>query len=96
MYGFYVLSQTLLNMIYVLQDFYEPIHRAGLLDYLKDFLSNDDADLRSKACSAIGNMCRHSPYFFSILVSLIILKNHFVNFHNFRIKFSIIVSFSRE
>lgn len=46
------------------KDFYEPIYRAGLLDYLKDFLSSDGADLRSKACTAIGNMCRHSPYFY--------------------------------
>ncbi|ONK63237.1 uncharacterized protein A4U43_C07F12800 [Asparagus officinalis] len=49
------------------KDFYKDIHRAGLLNYLKDFLSSDDSDLRSKACSAIGNMCRHSPYFYTSL-----------------------------
>lgn len=53
-----------------MQDFYEPINRAGLLECLKEFLRNDDADLRAKACSAIGNMCRHSPYFYNSLVSL--------------------------
>lgn len=51
------------------KDFYEPINRAGLLEYLKEFLRNDDADLRAKACSAIGNMCRHSPYFYNSLAT---------------------------
>nr|XP_010938300.1 serine/threonine-protein kinase TIO [Elaeis guineensis] len=46
------------------KDFYEPIDKAGLLEFLKDFLINADADIRAKACSAIGNMCRHSPYFY--------------------------------
>lgn len=82
-------------MIYALQDFYEPIHRAGLLDYLKDFLSHDDADLRSKACSAIGNMCRHSPYFYSLLVSSTILRKLiFVKISH--ILKSTFLSFSRE
>ncbi|KAJ0979872.1 hypothetical protein J5N97_015346 [Dioscorea zingiberensis] len=46
------------------KDFYEPIDKAGLLVFLKDFLNHEDADLRAKACSAIGNMCRHGPYFY--------------------------------
>ncbi len=39
-----------------------------MVGYLKNFLSNEDPDLRAKACSAIGNMCRHSSYFYSSLV----------------------------
>ncbi|KAF0888002.1 hypothetical protein E2562_006918 [Oryza meyeriana var. granulata] len=48
-------------------DFYKPIDEAGIVGYLKNFLSNEDPDLRAKACSAIGNMCRYNPYFYSSL-----------------------------
>nr|XP_009389610.1 PREDICTED: serine/threonine-protein kinase TIO isoform X1 [Musa acuminata subsp. malaccensis]XP_009389612.1 PREDICTED: serine/threonine-protein kinase TIO isoform X1 [Musa acuminata subsp. malaccensis]XP_018677858.1 PREDICTED: serine/threonine-protein kinase TIO isoform X1 [Musa acuminata subsp. malaccensis] len=51
------------------KDFYEPISKAGMLEFLKDFISSDCADVRAKACSAIGNMCRHSPYFYSSLAT---------------------------
>lgn len=50
------------------QDFYEAIDQAGMLQFLKDFLNSDSADVRAKACSAIGNMCRHSCYFYNSLV----------------------------
>lgn len=53
----------------LLQDFYEAIDRAELLDFLKNFLIHEDANVRAKACSAIGNMCRHSSYFYNLLVS---------------------------
>ncbi|KAF8407512.1 hypothetical protein HHK36_006646 [Tetracentron sinense] len=42
-----------------LQLFYECINMVNLLEFLKDFLSHEHA----KACSSVGNMCRHSPYF---------------------------------
>ncbi|KAL5205789.1 hypothetical protein ABZP36_033998 [Zizania latifolia] len=51
------------------KDFYESIDKAGMVGFLKNFLSDEDPDLRAKACSAIGNMCRHSPYFYSSLAS---------------------------
>lgn len=51
------------------KDFYESIDKACLLGYLKDYLCSDDADLRSKACSAIGNMCRHSEHFYKSLAA---------------------------
>lgn len=53
------------------QDFYEAIDQAGMLQFLKDFLNSDSADVRAKACSAIGNMCRHSSYFYKSLVRYI-------------------------
>lgn len=53
----------------LLQDFYEAIDRADLLEFLKNFLIHEDADVRAKVCSAIGNMCRHSSYFYNLLVS---------------------------
>lgn len=54
-----------------------PIDKAGLVLLLKNFLSNGDPDIRAKACSAIGNMCRHSSYFYGPLV------RKFVYFHCF-------------
>ncbi|PIA49863.1 hypothetical protein AQUCO_01300540v1 [Aquilegia coerulea] len=53
--------------------FYELLSRANLLGYLKGFLSHEDANVRAKACSAIGNMCRHSPYFYNSLA-----KHHII------------------
>ncbi|KAL4192557.1 hypothetical protein AMTRI_Chr06g172560 [Amborella trichopoda] len=50
------------------KDLYEAIHKADLLQLLKGFLNHDDANIRAKACSAIGNMCRHSPYFYASLL----------------------------
>ena len=53
-----------------MQDFYEPIGQANLWDALKACLNHTDPGIRSKACSALGNMCRHTPYFYDALVSL--------------------------
>ncbi|MQM13691.1 hypothetical protein Taro_046612, partial [Colocasia esculenta] len=49
------------------KDFYEAIDKACLLEFLRDFLSHEEADMRAKACSAIGNMCRYSSYFYTSL-----------------------------
>ena len=53
------------------QGFYEYIKGASILEFLKGFLSHEDPNVRAKACSAVGNMCRHSAYFYSSLVSMI-------------------------
>lgn len=42
-----------------------------MLEFLKDFLTHEDPNVRAKACSALGNMCRHSSYFYSSLVNLL-------------------------
>ncbi|XP_026443524.1 serine/threonine-protein kinase TIO-like [Papaver somniferum] len=51
------------------KDLYEHLNRADLLESMKTFLSHEDPNVRAKTCSAIGNMCRHSPYFYSSLAS---------------------------
>lgn len=53
----------------IMQAFYEYINGADMLEFLKHFLTHEDPNVRAKACSAIGNMCRHSAYFYSSLVS---------------------------
>jgi len=50
------------------QGFYEYIDKANILTHLKEFLIYEDPNLRAKACSALGNMCRHSSYFYDSLV----------------------------
>ncbi|XP_022159467.1 serine/threonine-protein kinase TIO isoform X2 [Momordica charantia] len=47
--------------------FYEYINGASILEFLKEFLSHEDPNIRAKTCSALGNMCRHSPYFYASL-----------------------------
>ncbi|GJS49820.1 serine/threonine-protein kinase TIO, partial [Tanacetum coccineum] len=49
------------------QNFYEHIKGADILELLKIFLAHEDPNVRAKACSAIGNMCRHSSYFYGLL-----------------------------
>ncbi|GJN33488.1 hypothetical protein PR202_gb22093 [Eleusine coracana subsp. coracana] len=69
-----IAKETLLDFLMIVsdlarmsKDFYEPIDKAGLVGFLKNFLSSEDPDIRAKACSAIGNMCRHSSYFYGPL-----------------------------
>ncbi|XP_076931409.1 serine/threonine-protein kinase TIO-like [Bidens hawaiensis] len=49
------------------KDFYEHIKGADILEQLKGFLSHEDPNIRAKACSALGNMCRHNSYFYGLL-----------------------------
>ncbi|XVE99200.1 hypothetical protein REPUB_Repub03eG0176600 [Reevesia pubescens] len=47
--------------------FYEFINGASILDTLRGFLTHEDPNVRAKACNALGNMCRHSAYFYDSL-----------------------------
>ncbi|KAJ4720994.1 Protein kinase family protein [Melia azedarach] len=47
--------------------FYEFINGASMLEFLKEFLTHEDPNVRAKTCSALGNMCRHSSYFYNAL-----------------------------
>jgi len=64
-------GKSLLSVFTGGQAFYEYIKGATILEFLKDFLSHEDPNVRAKACSALGNMCRHSAYFYSSLVSVL-------------------------
>lgn len=66
--------EVMLDVLMIVSDlarmdkgFYEYINRASLLEFFKGFLTHEDPSVRSKACSALGNMCRHSSYFYSSL-----------------------------
>uniref|UniRef100_A0A7N0T315 non-specific serine/threonine protein kinase n=1 Tax=Kalanchoe fedtschenkoi TaxID=63787 RepID=A0A7N0T315_KALFE len=67
-------TQVVMDVLMILSDlarmdkaFYEYINGAGVLEVLKGFLSHDDPNFRAKACSALGNMCRHSSNFYNSL-----------------------------
>ncbi|XVE68757.1 hypothetical protein DITRI_Ditri09bG0095100 [Diplodiscus trichospermus] len=49
--------------------FYEFINGASILDTLRSFLTHEDPNVRAKACNALGNMCRHSAYFYDSLAN---------------------------
>ncbi|KAG5509530.1 hypothetical protein JKF63_06235 [Porcisia hertigi] len=61
--GLVVLSQ----MSRISGDFYPPIHKANLYDCVAALLQHPEKDLRGKACTLIGNLCKHSDYFFEPL-----------------------------
>jgi len=46
---------------------YPHLDRAKLLPRLCALLSHPDGNVRGKACNVIGNLCRHSNYFYSQL-----------------------------
>lgn len=56
-------------LLSTIQAFYKYIGEASVLQPLKEFLTHPDQNIRAKACSALGNMCRHNGYFYSALVS---------------------------
>ncbi|BBN17969.1 fused [Marchantia polymorpha subsp. ruderalis] len=59
---------TVSNLARLSKDFYEPIGQANIWEAMKVFMNHADPSLRSKACSVLGNMCRHTPYFYDALV----------------------------
>ncbi|KAH0978647.1 hypothetical protein GBA52_005824 [Prunus armeniaca] len=66
--------EVMLDVLMIVSDlarmdkgFYEYINGASVLEFFKEFLTHEDPNVRSKACSALGNMCRHSSYFYSAL-----------------------------
>ncbi|KAK8643326.1 hypothetical protein V6N13_012629 [Hibiscus sabdariffa] len=51
------------------------ISGASILDNLRGFLTHEDPNIRSKSCNALGNMCRHSAYFYDSLIGNIAFHN---------------------
>lgn len=49
------------------RDHYEPISRGGLCAAARPLLSHGDAGVRARTCNLLGNMCRHSGYFYEEL-----------------------------
>uniref|UniRef100_A0A1J3DIF4 non-specific serine/threonine protein kinase n=1 Tax=Noccaea caerulescens TaxID=107243 RepID=A0A1J3DIF4_NOCCA len=67
-------KEVILDILMIISDlsrmdkaFYKYIGEASVLQALKEFLTHPDPNIRAKACSALGNMCRHNDYFYSSL-----------------------------
>ncbi|XP_071702086.1 serine/threonine-protein kinase TIO-like isoform X2 [Rutidosis leptorrhynchoides] len=57
------------------EEFHKKIEGADIihiLQQLKAFLTHEDPYIRGWTCNAIGEMCRHSSYFYSLLATQII------------------------
>ena len=50
------------------KDFYEPIHNANIYADLNVLIKHEDAGIRAKVCNLIGNLCRHTSYFYERLL----------------------------
>ncbi|GLI63648.1 hypothetical protein VaNZ11_006646 [Volvox africanus] len=46
---------------------YEPLAKANIYGQIRRLLSHPDAAVRSRVCNLVGNMCRHSAYFYGAL-----------------------------
>ncbi|KAG2425226.1 hypothetical protein HYH02_015053 [Chlamydomonas schloesseri] len=46
---------------------YEPLAKANIYANVRRLLSHPDAAVRSRCCNLVGNMCRHSAYFYGAL-----------------------------
>jgi len=50
------------------KDFYEPIHNANIYADLNTLIQHPDAGIRAKVCNLIGNLCRHTQFFYEKLL----------------------------
>jgi fused-like protein len=46
---------------------YEPISKSGVVPLLRRLLGHGEPGVRARVCNLIGNMCRHSGYFYGAL-----------------------------
>ncbi|GFR42822.1 hypothetical protein Agub_g3779, partial [Astrephomene gubernaculifera] len=46
---------------------YEHLARANIYSQIRRLLTHPDAAVRSRVCNLVGNMCRHSAYFYGAL-----------------------------
>eukprot|EP00658_Telonema_sp_P-2_P009167 TRINITY_DN13458_c0_g1_i1.p1 TRINITY_DN13458_c0_g1~~TRINITY_DN13458_c0_g1_i1.p1 ORF type:complete len:569 (+),score=120.20 TRINITY_DN13458_c0_g1_i1:88-1707(+) len=49
------------------KDHYQALHDANLLDKLRAILKHGDNALKAKCCTFVGNLCKHSPFFYETL-----------------------------
>lgn len=46
------------------EDYYKPIHEANMYSAWKRLFAHSDANVRAKMCNLIGNLCKHSNFFY--------------------------------
>jgi hypothetical protein len=57
------------------QEYYAPIHKCGARLYprFRGLLMHPDASVRAKSCNLMGNLCRHSAFFYPHLMTYVAL-----------------------
>eukprot|EP00741_Cyanophora_paradoxa_P004992 tig00000842_g4839.t1 len=50
------------------KEHYEPIHKAELYQAFGRLLNHSDPGVRAKVCNLLGNLCRHSAFFYDALL----------------------------
>lgn len=69
-----VLVDTLLilsNLARVSRDHYAPLESSQTLRFLSPLIRHKDAAVRARVCNLVGNMCRHSDFFYQSLVECV-------------------------
>lgn len=56
------------------KDFYQNIHDANIYNELKVLIVHKDAGIRSKVCNLIGNLCRHTGFFYEKLLNFKLIQ----------------------
>lgn len=49
------------------KDYYQPIHEANIYEPLLQLLKHSEGGIRSKTCNLLGNLCKHSNFFYDAL-----------------------------
>jgi fused-like protein len=58
---------TISQLARVSKEFYENIHAANMYSSWKKLMVHRDPNVRSKMCNLIGNLCKHSSFFYDQL-----------------------------
>ena len=58
---------TVSQLARITKENYEPIARASMLPAIRRLLTHSDAGVRARVCNLLGNLCRHSGYFYNSL-----------------------------
>ena len=56
------------------KEFYKPIHQANMYTELKNLIEHDDPNVRAKVCNLLGNLWRHTGFFYDKLLANGLIK----------------------
>ena len=56
------------------KEYYEGIHNMGIYTDLRNLIGHRESSIRAKVCNLLGNLCRHSHFFYKHLQSHGLIK----------------------
>ncbi|EGR33161.1 protein kinase domain protein [Ichthyophthirius multifiliis] len=57
------------------KNYYENVHQIDIYADLKKLIGHKEANVRAKVCNFIGNICRHSSYFYDVLLKFDLISS---------------------